>query len=130
MKKITMRFVQSAMAMLVIGMLAVACDYTGETAFGKPCETGADCVSGFCVGGETGTEFAPFCSEECTGRKTGDSCGDGRGKCVADFTSWCWMPCETNAECAAVNPERPECDVISSSGVDYPFKVCVAPLRM
>jgi hypothetical protein len=130
MKTIRMRFVQQTMAITMTGLLAVACEYTGETAFGKPCETGADCVSGFCVGGEAGGQRAPFCSDDCAGRKSGDACGDGRGKCVADFVSWCWMPCETNAECAAVNADRPVCGLMSSGGVDYPFKVCISKAKM
>ncbi len=114
-----------AATLLAVVVFASACDTAGETPFGEPCETGADCVSGFCVGGESGGERAPFCSDDCSGRKTGDSCGDGRGRCVANFVSWCWMPCETNAECAATNPERPECAFLSSNGMADPFKVCI-----
>lgn len=121
----SLRVVRSFMTVTLVGFLVGACESTGETHFGKPCETSADCTSDFCVGGEAGTTFASFCSDDCTGRQTGDPCGDdGRGKCVADFVSWCWMPCTGDDECVTINPERPVCSLVSSSGVDYPFMVC------
>lgn len=110
-------------AVVMAGFLA--CDSAGETPFGKSCQTGADCISDFCVGGEAGTVRAPFCSDDCAGQNTGDSCGQGAGKCISDFVSWCWLPCENDAECAAVNAERPVCSVTSSNGIEAPFKVCV-----
>lgn len=119
------RFMSHVTALLITSLLVVGCESAGETPFGKPCQTGEDCVSGFCVGGEAGTQHAPFCSDDCSGKTTGDVCGDGRGQCIADFVSWCWMPCTTDTECAAINAERPVCSLTSSSGVDAPFKVCV-----
>jgi hypothetical protein len=111
--------------LVLAAMQLAACETTGETPFGQACETSADCVSDVCVGGEAGTGRAPFCSDDCAGKQTGDVCGEGQGKCIADFVSWCWKPCETDNECAAFNPERPTCAVTSSSGVDSPFKVCL-----
>jgi len=125
----TMRMVQQVLAVLVTGIVVIACQSTDEGAFGAACETGDDCISNFCVGGEAGTVLAPFCSADCAGKKTGDACGDGKGKCISDFVSWCWMACETDAECAAVNPERPRCSVISSSAMDSPFKVCIGKAK-
>ncbi|HMY14849.1 MAG TPA: hypothetical protein PKA58_00910 [Polyangium sp.] len=116
--------------LLWAGMFLAGCESQGETPFGKPCDTGADCISDFCVGGEAGSVLAPFCSDDCTNKKTGDECGGGAGKCIADFVSWCWLPCQTDAECAAVNPSRPVCSLISASGVDSPFKVCIGKPAM
>ncbi len=121
----TPQILQYIAAVAAMGLLIAACESSGTTPFGKPCQTGADCISDFCVGGETGTVPAPFCSDDCSGRKNGDACGDGQGRCIADFVSWCWMPCEADSECVAVNPERPACSITSSSGVDAPFKVCI-----
>lgn len=129
MKISSQHLVQIAALMLASAIGSLACESPGETPFAKACETGADCISDFCVGGEAGTVPAPFCSDDCTGQKTGDSCGQGAGKCIADFVSWCWLPCETDAECAATNPERPVCSSLSSSGMDAPFKVCVGKLK-
>lgn len=111
--------------LIFVEMLGVGCESQGETPFGKPCETGDDCISDFCVGGEAGTMPAPFCSDDCTGKKSGDACGNGAGKCIADFVQWCWLPCQTDAECIAVNPDRPRCSVITSSGTEAPFAVCI-----
>lgn len=110
-------------AILVTGFLA--CGSSGETPFGQSCESSADCRTDFCVGGEVTTEIESFCSDDCTGKKTGDTCGEGQGKCIADFVSWCWLPCESNLDCLDVNSARPTCTFISSSGVQSPFKVCV-----
>jgi hypothetical protein len=109
-------------AILMTGFLA--CDSAGETPFGKSCQTGADCISEFCVGGEAGPGRSPFCSDDCTGKKTGDACGEGLGKCIGDFVSWCWLPCETDADCVAVNSERTLCRVTTENGVEVPFKIC------
>ncbi len=125
---IPMKFLQAFRSLVLALLLAFAvmgCESAGDTHFGKRCETGADCITDFCVGGEAGTTRAPFCSDDCTGKQTGAACGENQGKCIADFVSWCWLPCQTDEECSAVNPERPVCDVISSSGVDSPFKVCI-----
>ncbi len=110
--------------LMLAGALGAGCESQPET-LGKACETGDDCISDFCVGGEAGTVLAPFCSDDCTGKKTGDACGDGQGKCIADFVSWCWLPCQTDAECIAVNPDRPRCSIITSSGTGSPFAVCI-----
>lgn len=130
----TKKHVQGVLAifgLIWVGLCVVACESSGETPFGKACQTGADCISEFCVGGEAGTVPAPFCSDDCTGKSTGDACGEAQqGKCIADFVSWCWMPCAADAECAAINPERPICSVTSSSGVESPFKVCVGKAKM
>jgi len=123
------RILQFAAAMVTLGLLLAACETAGDNSFGKPCETGADCRSDFCVGGEAGTVHAPFCSDDCAGQKTGDACGNDQGRCIADFVSWCWMPCETDAQCVAINPERPVCSITSSSGVDSLFKVCIGKLQ-
>lgn len=103
--------------------LGAACSSGGTALFGQPCNSSDDCAEGICVGGEGGG-VTPFCSEDCTGKQTGDACGDGKGKCVVDFVAWCWLPCTSDAECEAVNPARPRCATMSSSGVEYPFKVC------
>lgn len=110
---------------MLLGLSAPACESQGETRFGKPCQTSADCITDFCVGGEVGTTLAPFCSDDCSGKQTGDSCGENQGQCIADFVSWCWLPCQTDEECSVVNPERSVCDFISSSGTESPFKVCI-----
>lgn len=125
MKKTSQHLVQIVGLMLVSTLSFLACETSGETPFGKPCETGADCTSNFCVGGEAGTELAPFCSDECAGKKTGEPCGEGQGTCIDDFVSWCWQRCETDAECAAINAERPVCSFTSSNGEQAPFKVCI-----
>ncbi len=102
-----------------------ACAGQGVGQFGQSCNTSGDCTSDFCVGGELGE--APFCSEDCTGKATGTSCGGGQGRCIADFVAWCWLPCTTGAQCAAVNPKRPVCATGSSGGTAYAFATCFAP---
>ena len=124
-----LRSVQQVMAVVAMGLVVVACQSASDGSFGAACETGDECISKFCVGGEAGTEIAPFCSDDCTGKKTGDACGDGQGKCIADFVAWCWLPCDTDAECTAVNPERPRCSSISSSAMESPFKVCIGKAK-
>ena len=53
--------------------------------------------------------------------------GDGRGRCIADFTSWCWFGWEADDDCtAASNDQRTRCKTTSSNGQSAPFKVCVA----
>jgi hypothetical protein len=116
-------------ALAVVALFVSSCGGSGERLFGDVCEVHSDCSSGFCVGGEPSNRLIPFCSEDCTGRKTGDSCGDGRGSCIVDFVSWCWVPCETDIECGEVNLERSTCTFISSSGVESPFKVCTGSAK-
>jgi hypothetical protein len=100
----------------------------GSVQFGSPCDTGADCASSYCVGGEAGGEsHEPFCSEECTGRKTGDSCGGGRGVCVVDFVAWCWAVCESDDDCRAMNEDRAICDTLDYGGAQT--QVCFAGSR-
>ncbi len=116
--------------LLILGALLVAalcaCDSHGNAAFGATCRTGNDCASDFCVSGEASTQATPqaFCSEDCTGKAAGASCGGPKGRCAGDFSAWCWLTCETDAQCKAVNVRRPVCRVLSSSGKAYPFSAC------
>ncbi len=115
-------------AIAFLTILIVACTSPGTGAFGHACNTGGDCASDFCVGGEVGG--TAFCSEDCTGKPSGAACGGGAGRCVADFVAWCWLPCTTDADCTAVNAARPVCRTGSSGGKAFPFATCfsaVAP---
>lgn len=116
-----------ALAWLLLAGTAAAltgCDTSGEASFGAPCSTGADCETDYCVGGEAGgASHEPFCSDDCAGKSTGDPCGGGAGRCIADFVSWCWKPCENDDECRAVHEGRPVCGML----VGGPFKVCLTP---
>ncbi len=115
-------------AIAFLTILLAACTSPGTGAFGHACNTGGDCAGDFCVGAEVGG--TAFCSEDCTGKPSGATCGGGAGRCVADFVAWCWLPCATDADCTAVNPARPVCRIGSSGGKAYPFSTCfsaVAP---
>ena len=109
-------------ALVYLSLIVAACTSPGTGAFGRACNTGGDCVSDFCVGGEVGG--SAFCSEDCTGKASGATCGGGAGRCVADFVAWCWLPCTTDADCSAINPARPVCRTGSSGGKAYPFATC------
>ncbi len=109
-------------AIAFLAMLVAACTSPVAGAFGHACNTSGDCASDFCVGGEVGG--TAFCSEDCTGKASGASCGGGAGRCVADFVAWCWLPCTTDADCTVVNPARPVCRTGSSGGKAYPFTTC------
>jgi hypothetical protein len=97
------------------------CETGGEIAVGERCGGSSECETNFCVVGElTNYQGTPFCSEDCTGRKTGDACGGGAGRCVDDYLHWCWLPCQSDADCIAANPDRPTC----REPYGVPMKVC------
>lgn len=107
--------------------IAIACSNDHLANFGENCTVSTDCKSTVCVGGEAGVKKrVPFCSEDCTGKQTGDSCGGGSGKCVDDLTKWCWVPCTSDADCQAINPERGTCGTVAFGGTEVSFKVCVS----
>lgn len=100
----------------------------GGLAFGESCDENADCLSDHCYVGEQSGEVGPvpFCSEDCTGDLLGATCGGGIGKClVGAGPAECFVPCITNADCTAVNPDRGYCEPFATSNGAGDFSICV-----
>jgi len=87
------------------GTADAATDATEEGAFGWPCETGADCLSGYCIQPSAGADS--ICTETCfeTCDAEGYAClpvenldGDGVLLCLPTGTSAC-SPCASDFDC-------------------------------
>ncbi|TNE45287.1 MAG: hypothetical protein EP343_27115 [Deltaproteobacteria bacterium] len=114
----------------LILMLGLACSNDHLADFGESCKISTDCKSTVCVGGEAGVQTrVPFCSEDCTGKQTGDECANGAGKCISNLTRWCWVPCTSDSDCQGINAQRGTCGKITTNGTEIPFKVCVSSVN-
>ncbi|MCA9515895.1 MAG: hypothetical protein KC635_13205, partial [Myxococcales bacterium] len=94
-----------------------------EGCLGDLCETGEDCLSGFCVPGPNGKWCTKTCSEECP---AGWSCLPYGGTdvsfvCLYNHTEYC-MPCAVDADCASpFDPTRGNVCAPSGDGADGSF---------
>ncbi|MBR56812.1 MAG: hypothetical protein CMH54_02010 [Myxococcales bacterium] len=111
---------------------------TGQSvdgAFGFPCQTNSECLSGFCIPSQHGSVCTTFCLDDCpdnwTCRAVELPGQDITFLCLDPFANLC-RPCEANADCRALggtdndrcidfmDREGSFCGADCSTGVDCP----------